>query len=143
MKRLIALTLALVMAAAMFVGIIVWQITKSTVIKKQYGEIKKAKEIAAGNGLVGVNIMTAVTHYKETCLCAVRAGADAIISGAGLPLKLAEYVKGSDTLFAPGSSGFLRWKESCSQPQKQHMSCGSAMVYAPQQSHFLSINIPH
>ncbi len=45
--------------------------------------------------------MTAVTHYKETCLCAVRAGADAIISGAGLPLKLAEYVKGSDTLFAP------------------------------------------
>ncbi|MBR1633942.1 MAG: nitronate monooxygenase [Lachnospiraceae bacterium] len=64
-------------------------------------EIKKAKEIAAGNGLVGVNIMTAVTHYKETCLCAVRAGADAIISGAGLPLKLAEYVKGSDTLFAP------------------------------------------
>ncbi len=64
-------------------------------------EIKKAKEISEGKGLVGVNIMTAVSHYKETCLCAVRAGADAIISGAGLPMSLAEYVKGSDTLFAP------------------------------------------
>ncbi len=64
-------------------------------------EIKKAKDIAGGNGLVGVNIMTAVTHYEETCRCAVEAGADAIISGAGLPKSLAEYVQGSDTLFAP------------------------------------------
>ena len=64
-------------------------------------EIKKAKEIAGGKGLVGVNIMTAVTHYEETCLCAVKAGADAIISGAGLPKALAGLVKGSKTLFAP------------------------------------------
>ena len=49
-------------------------------------EIRKAKEIAGGKGLVAVNIMTAVTHYEETCRCAVEAGADAIISGAGLPL---------------------------------------------------------
>lgn len=64
-------------------------------------EIAKAKEISNGNGLIGVNIMTAVSHYEETCKAAVEAGADLIISGAGLPLTLPEYVKNTDTLYAP------------------------------------------
>lgn len=64
-------------------------------------EIRKAKEIAEGNGLVGVNIMAAVTNYDAYCACAVEAGADAIISGAGLPLSLPEHTKGTDTLCAP------------------------------------------
>lgn len=68
-------------------------------------EIKRAKEIAGGNGLVAVNIMTAVTYYEETCKCAVEAGADAIISGAGLPMSLPEFTKGTDTLCAPIVSG--------------------------------------
>ncbi len=63
--------------------------------------IKRAKEFAKGAGLVGVNIMMAVSNYAEACICAIKAGADVIISGAGLPLKLPEYVKGSQTLFAP------------------------------------------
>lgn len=63
--------------------------------------IRKAKEISEGKGLIGVNIMVAVSHYEETVRAAVEAGADAIISGAGLPLNLAELVKGSKTLFAP------------------------------------------
>jgi NAD(P)H-dependent flavin oxidoreductase YrpB (nitropropane dioxygenase family) len=45
--------------------------------------------------------MVAVSHYEETVKAAIEAGADAIISGAGLPLNLAELVKGSKTLFAP------------------------------------------
>ena len=45
-------------------------------------EIKKAREIAGGKGMIAVNIMTAVSHFGETCRCAVQAGADAIISGA-------------------------------------------------------------
>ncbi|MBO5159344.1 MAG: nitronate monooxygenase [Lachnospiraceae bacterium] len=64
-------------------------------------EIKKAKTIANGNGLVGVNIMTAVSNYEETARIAAEAGADVIISGAGLPLKLPEYIEDTDTLFAP------------------------------------------
>ena len=64
-------------------------------------EIQKAKRTAAGNGLVGVNIMVAVTNYEKYCQAAVEAGADAIISGAGLPLTLPQYTKGSDTLCAP------------------------------------------
>ena len=63
--------------------------------------IQRAKEISQGNGLIAVNIMVAVSHYEETVKAAISAGADAIISGAGLPLNLAELVKGSKTLFAP------------------------------------------
>ena len=51
--------------------------------------------------MIGINIMTAVSNYEETCRIAVEAGADVIISGAGLPLKLPEYVEDSNTLFAP------------------------------------------
>lgn len=50
--------------------------------------ITRAKEIACGNGLVGVNIMVALKHYKEHVKAAVAAGADVIISGAGLPMDL-------------------------------------------------------
>lgn len=64
--------------------------------------IKKAKEIAKGNGLVGANIMVALKHYKEHVMEAVAAGADVIISGAGLPVKLPEYIgKNSRTKIAP------------------------------------------
>ena len=54
--------------------------------------IRCAKEIAGGNGLVGANIMVALKHYKEHVMAAVAAGADVIISGAGLPVKLPEYI---------------------------------------------------
>ncbi len=64
-------------------------------------EIQKAKKIAGGKGLVAVNIMCAVSNYEKTCRAAVEAGADAIISGAGLPLTLPEAVKGSGTLCCP------------------------------------------
>ena len=40
--------------------------------------IKKAKELACGHGMVGVNIMVALKHYKEHVLAAVEAGADAV-----------------------------------------------------------------
>ncbi|MDO4978097.1 MAG: nitronate monooxygenase [Eubacteriales bacterium] len=64
-------------------------------------EIEKAKEIAEGNGLIAVNIMCATSNYDKTCKQAVEAGADIIVSGAGLALSLPEYTKGSETLCAP------------------------------------------
>ncbi len=63
--------------------------------------IRQAKEIAQGNGLVAVNIMAAVSDYERTCRLAIECGADAVISGAGLPLRLPEYTKGTKTLAAP------------------------------------------
>ena len=50
--------------------------------------IAQAKEIAGGNGLVGVNIMVALKHYRQHIETAVEAGADVIICGAGLPVDL-------------------------------------------------------
>ena len=64
--------------------------------------IRRAKEIACGNGLVGVNVMVALKHYKEHVKEAVAAGADVVISGAGLPVSLPELVsEKSRTKIAP------------------------------------------
>lgn len=63
-------------------------------------EIAKAKRIAEG-GIVGVNIMVATTDYEKYVEAAVKAKADIIISGAGLPMDLPEYVEGSNTKIAP------------------------------------------
>ncbi|MDO5712811.1 MAG: nitronate monooxygenase family protein [Tissierellia bacterium] len=63
-------------------------------------EVRKAKEISKGRGLIGVNVMVAITQYREMVEAAVKGGADAIISGAGLPLQLPEFVP-KDILIAP------------------------------------------
>lgn len=63
-------------------------------------EIAKARELARG-GIVGVNIMVATREYERYVKAAVEAGADLIISGAGLPMKLPELTKGSRTKIAP------------------------------------------
>lgn len=62
--------------------------------------IKKAKEIAEG-GIVGVNIMVATKQYDQYVKAAAMAGADVIISGAGLPITLPELVKGYKSKIAP------------------------------------------
>lgn len=55
-------------------------------------EFKKAREISP-EGAIGFNIMVATKHYDMWVKEAVKAGADAIISGAGLPVSLPEYAE--------------------------------------------------
>lgn len=62
---------------------------------------QKAREISQGKGMLGVNIMVASKDYEYYVKTCVEAGYDAIISGAGLPLSLPEYVGASDILLAP------------------------------------------
>lgn len=64
-------------------------------------EIRKAKEISQGNGMVAINAMVATNDYKEMIQTAVESGIDAIISGAGLPLNLPELVGDKDVALAP------------------------------------------
>lgn len=62
--------------------------------------IRMAKSEAC-KGLVGVNVMTALKHYREHVKIAVEEGVDVVICGAGIPFNLPELVEGSDTKIAP------------------------------------------
>lgn len=64
-------------------------------------QIRKAKKIAQGCGMVAVNLMAVTQLYKEYVECICEAGADAIVTGAGLPTSLPEYTHGFDTKIAP------------------------------------------
>lgn len=55
--------------------------------------VQKAKEIAGAEGIVAVNCMVALTDYETNVRAAVDGGANIIISGAGLPLRLPEYTR--------------------------------------------------
>lgn len=64
-------------------------------------EIHKAKDIAQGHGMVAVNAMVAIQDYDEMIKASLESNIDAIISGAGLPLRLPQLVEGHDVLIAP------------------------------------------
>lgn len=64
-------------------------------------QIKRAKVLSLGRGLVGVNIMAVTQLYGDYVRTACAAGADAIITGAGLPLSLPQDAAGYDVLLAP------------------------------------------
>jgi len=64
-------------------------------------EIKKARELADNKKPLGVNIMVALSNYEEIVRASVAAGIDFIISGAGLPLSLPEYVGNAEVALIP------------------------------------------
>lgn len=70
-------------------------------------EFKKAREIAP-EGAIGFNIMVATKHYDMWVKEAVKAGADAIISGAGLPVSLPEYAEAAYEEMKAMGKKFLR-----------------------------------
>ena len=63
--------------------------------------ILRAKELAEGNGMVAVNLMAVTQLYGDYVKVCAEAGADAIISGAGLPSHLPKYAEGYDICLAP------------------------------------------
>lgn len=63
-------------------------------------ELAKARAIAP-KGIIGFNIMVATRNYALYVKEAVKAGADIIISGAGLPINLPELTEGAKTKIAP------------------------------------------
>ena len=60
-------------------------------IKVLREEIRKAKE--ATKGILGVNIMVALTNFADMVETSIAEGVDVILSGAGLPLDLPKYLK--------------------------------------------------
>ena len=64
-------------------------------------EIRKAKDIAGGHGLIAINAMVVTRQFGDAIRAAVKAGIDAVICGAGLPLNLPEFVPEGSALIAP------------------------------------------
>lgn len=54
-------------------------------------EIRKAR--ATTNGILGVNIMVALSNFADMVTTSIEEGIDVIFSGAGLPLNLPKYLK--------------------------------------------------
>ncbi|MEA3285030.1 MAG: nitronate monooxygenase family protein [Synergistota bacterium] len=86
---------------------------------KEY--LAEAREIAGPDGILAVNCMVALTDYELHVKAACEGGAQIIISGAGLPLKLPEYTKDyPDVALVPIVSSakaaqliMRRWKKTC------------------------------
>ena len=56
-------------------------------------EIKAARVLARGRGLLAVNVMRAVSEYAASVLKALQCGIDAVVVGAGLPLDLPDLAR--------------------------------------------------
>ncbi|NTW72843.1 MAG: nitronate monooxygenase, partial [Eubacteriaceae bacterium] len=63
-------------------------------------EIRKAREISP-KGIIGINILTVATQFKELVEAAVKEKIDLVIAGAGLAKELPAYVEGTNTKIIP------------------------------------------
>lgn len=89
-------------------------------------EIKKAKQITKNP--IGVNIMVALSNYDSLVKAAVHAGADVIISGAGLPLKLPELSVGSSAKLIPIVSSGRAAEIICKAWQRKYNKLPDAFI---------------
>ncbi len=74
-------------------------------------EIRKARSLTSG--IIGVNIMVAVSNYDNLVKTAVEEDVDLIISGAGLPLSLPKYLNGKDIKLIPIVSSARTFRIIC------------------------------
>ncbi|MDD5686463.1 MAG: nitronate monooxygenase family protein [Elusimicrobia bacterium] len=80
-------------------------------------EIRRTRELS--KGILGINIMVALSNYADMVRTSIEEKADIIFSGAGLPLNLPEYLKKGDTtklvpiISSARAAGIIckRWKE--------------------------------
>ena len=56
-------------------------------------ELRRARELAEGRGLIAVNVMRAVGEYESYVRHALACGVDALVVGAGLPLDLPDLAR--------------------------------------------------
>ncbi len=62
-------------------------------------EIRKARELS--DGVIGVNIMVALSNYEDLVRTAAKEKVDYIISGAGLPISMPEFAGSSSVKLIP------------------------------------------
>jgi nitronate monooxygenase len=89
-------------------------------------EIRKARKLTSG--VVGVNIMVALSNYESLVKICARENVDMIISGAGLPLHLPEYTRGTDIKLIPVVSSARSLKLICKKWSKDFNRLPDAVV---------------
>ena len=70
-------------------------------LRALWKEIRRARMLSEGRGLLSINAMVATRQWEDAIRTAVEEGIDAVISGAGLPLSLPEFVPEGKTMIAP------------------------------------------
>lgn len=90
-------------------------------------EIQRARELT--KGVLGVNIMVALSNFAELVKTSIAEGIDIIIAGAGLPLNLPEYLtKGAKTKLVPIVSSARAARILCSKWKDQWNHLPDAIV---------------
>jgi nitronate monooxygenase len=64
-------------------------------------EVRKARELLTGEGIIGVNVMVAIHSFKEVVQAALDAGADMIIAGAGFSREVFDWCREAGAEIVP------------------------------------------
>lgn len=114
---------------------------KEADIKSLRYHIRKAKEIC-NDGIIGVNIMTALNNFEEMVKESVKEKIDIIFSGAGLPLSLPKFVKGTTTKAVPIISSAKAASVICRSWDRKHNIIPDAFVLeGPEAGGHLGFNL--
>ena len=90
-------------------------------------ELRKARQ--ATKGIIGVNVMVALSNFADMVRTSIEEGADIIFSGAGLPLNLPSFrPAGSKTKLAPIVSSGRAAKLLCNKWKEQYDVLPDAIV---------------
>jgi nitronate monooxygenase len=91
-------------------------------------ELRKARRISP-DGIIGVNILVATKDYPELALTAAAHGANLIVTGAGVPLKLPEYIKNYyDVALVPIVANLESAQTICETWQQQYRRLPDAFI---------------
>jgi len=103
--------------------------TKQNTYEAVYEEISLAKE---KGGVSGINIMVALMQtYEDSVKAAIDAGADVIISGAGLPMNLPAIKEPKETALVPIVSSARALELICKRWERAHYRPDAVVLEGP------------
>lgn len=100
---------------------------KEANIRALKSHIKKAKKIC-NNGIIGINLMAVLNNFDEMVKESVKEKIDIIFSGAGLPLSLPNFTKGTQTKIVPIVSSDRAAALICKTWEKRYQVAPDAVV---------------
>lgn len=89
-------------------------------------EIQKARSLS--KGIIGINIMVALTDYENLVKVSVEENVDMIIAGAGLPLDLPKFLNGKDVKLVPIVSSAKALALICKRWKKRYDKLPDAVI---------------